>query len=50
MCKEGTEAMILMNPEQKFIPVFLIYSLKVLEDGNSFAIFMFLFVFCSTRN
>lgn len=52
MCKEGTEAKILRNPEHSLF-LFLVQSLKIFEDSKSFVIFMFFFLFSffsSTRN
>lgn len=40
MCKEGTEAKILRNPEHSLF-LFLVESLKIFEDSKSFVIFMF---------
>lgn len=47
MCKEGTEAKILRNPEHSLF-LFLVQSLKIFEDSKSFVIFMYFF--SSTRN
>lgn len=42
MCKEGTEAKILRNPEHSLF-LFLVQSLKIFEDSKSFVIFMYFF-------
>lgn len=47
MCKEGTEAKILRNPEHSLF-LFLVQSLKIFDDSKSFVIFMYFF--SSTRN